>query len=80
MRKLALLTFVLGCATGAATSHYVGSANAQVPAGMPLWEYRCVAGMKWSDMNSYGAQGWELVTSTGGNGADVCFKRSAGRA
>jgi hypothetical protein len=76
MRLQILVIFAFGCATGAATSTAMKVALAQpAPAGAPRWEYSCIPGMRWSNMNALGAQGWELVTNTGGNGGDACFKR-----
>lgn len=77
MRLQLLLIFILGCATGAATSSLVGRAGAAPAPGTPRWEYQCVAGLHWKDLNALGGQGWELVTS-GPDGSDLCLKRPAG--
>ena len=73
-----MLTFVLGCATGAATNNILSRAEAQAPAGVTRWEYKCVAGLRWgAGMNALGAGGWELASTSapGGDGSDLCFKR-----
>ena len=77
MKKHVLLMFVLGCATGAATNNILTKAEANAPAGATRWEYKCVAGLRWSGMNTLGAAGWELASTSapGGDGSDLCFKR-----
>ncbi len=76
--------FVLGCATGGAAARYVSVANAQPPAGTPMWVYGC---FKDDDperiqqrATDLGGQGWELTSAALSGGADMsspiwCFKR-----
>ena len=76
MKQMALIMFILGCAAGGVSSNLVGKAGASAPPNVTRWEYRCVPGLHWNQMNEVGAVGWELVTyAPGGDGSDACFKR-----
>jgi hypothetical protein len=73
MRSMMIVaTFVLGCATGAATSSVIGSAGAAAPPGVTRWEYLCGERVGGKFANESGAEGWEMV---GFAGSTTCFKR-----
>lgn len=77
---LAAVVFVLGCATGGAASHYVGSAGAQLPPSGEAWQYACFSASDSREIvqtaNGMGAEGWEMAAATlSGSRPLWCFKR-----
>ena len=64
----------VGCAAGTAVQTQV--AEAQGPAGVQRWEYKCFnrvnPGPVEKEADFLGVEGWEMVASTGGT---WCFKR-----
>ena len=84
---LVTATFLIGCATGGAASHFVQPAAAQTPKsppGTPRWTYFCVKNDDAEEVraiaNRVGADGFELAASALSGGADMsspiwCFKR-----
>jgi hypothetical protein len=78
MNRPMVLLFLVGCATGAVGSNLTSQlASAQAPPpGATRWQYKCFPGIRWSQLDQIGAQGWEMVTyAPGGDGSDGCFKR-----
>jgi hypothetical protein len=80
------IVFLVGCAVGGASSHFVAPPARAAAPNPATWEHYCIRGSSGiSDKaNKLGAEGWEMAAAAGAGAGDgvlkemefvFCFKR-----
>jgi hypothetical protein len=78
--KTAFGLLVVGIVIGCAAEHFVVVPPARAGTSPPKWEYSCFIGDRDLEenvkrLNSFGQEGWELVSEYGDQRGQWCLKR-----